>query len=155
MQSARTRPDHSCTVACFWTRSVWPKPDQAIQTQIRASFVQYNPGFHCKNRTKSDVGSWIRRTRPSLILNVCMLAVSGRNQDVSESDLACSPGSSPTTATPATPPPPPPQQLNRLTHTVPHCVRQQCGNLESVYLPLCHAAKRSVAGNEGKVKTSL
>ena len=40
LRSAGTRPDHSCTVACLWTRSFWPKPDQAIQ--IRSGPVLFN-----------------------------------------------------------------------------------------------------------------
>ena len=31
LSSTRTRPDDFCTVACFQTRCIWPKPDQAIQ----------------------------------------------------------------------------------------------------------------------------
>ena len=49
--SVRTRPDDSCTSACFRTRSVGPKPDQAIQigsgpvlhNMIRASFGRTEP----------------------------------------------------------------------------------------------------------------
>ena len=40
LHSARTGPSDSCTPACFQTRSVWPKADQAIQ--IRSMLVLYN-----------------------------------------------------------------------------------------------------------------
>ena len=31
---ARSRLDDSCTLACFWTGSIWPKPDTLSQNQI-------------------------------------------------------------------------------------------------------------------------
>ena len=40
LHSARTVPGDSCTLACFQTRSVWPKPDQVIQ--IRSGPVLHN-----------------------------------------------------------------------------------------------------------------
>ena len=36
LHSAKTRPDDSCTPACFWTRYIWPSDfDQAIQIGSR------------------------------------------------------------------------------------------------------------------------
>ena len=40
LHSAGTGPSDSCTAACFQTRSVWPKADQA-----HAGFAQYDPGL--------------------------------------------------------------------------------------------------------------
>ena len=53
--SAKTEPDDSCMLACFRTRSVWPKPDKAIwvgsrpvlHNMIRAFFGRTEP-----NRTQ-------------------------------------------------------------------------------------------------------
>ena len=39
---ARSRPDDSCTLACFQTGSVWPKPDTINQNQIGSRLVLHN-----------------------------------------------------------------------------------------------------------------
>ena len=39
---ARSKPDDSCTLACFQTSSVWPKPDAVSQNQIRSRLVLHN-----------------------------------------------------------------------------------------------------------------
>ena len=44
LRSARTRPDDSCTLACFWTRCVQPKPDQAIRMGCRQSYKVLRTG---------------------------------------------------------------------------------------------------------------
>ena len=54
--SAGTGPDDSCTPACFRTRCVWSKPDQARPDRIRVGFAQYGPGLLWKNGTESDAG---------------------------------------------------------------------------------------------------
>ena len=38
---ARNRPDESCTLACFQTRSVKPKPDTISQNYIGSGLVLY------------------------------------------------------------------------------------------------------------------
>ena len=51
-----TGPNDSSISACFQTRCIFPKPDQAIQIRPPISFSQL------------DAGSWIRHIRSSLIL---------------------------------------------------------------------------------------
>ena len=36
---ARSRPIESCRPACFWTRSVWPKPDTVSQNQTGSRLI--------------------------------------------------------------------------------------------------------------------
>ena len=50
LRSARTGPDDSRTPACFWTRCVWPKPDQAIQ--IGSGPVLHNMIWAFRGRTE-------------------------------------------------------------------------------------------------------
>ena len=69
LHSARTRPDDFWTLACFQTRSIEPKSDHTIQISCRLDLVQYDLDLCRKNRTESD-------------------ALTGRNQNVSESDPA-------------------------------------------------------------------
>ena len=38
----RNRLGDYCTLACFWSGSVWPKPDRVGQNQIRSSLVLHN-----------------------------------------------------------------------------------------------------------------
>ena len=64
-----TGPDGSCTLTCFRTRCVCPKPDQAIQ--IGSGSV-----FH--NMIRPDSGC-----------TLAVMATIGRNQNASESDPAC------------------------------------------------------------------
>ena len=56
---ARSRPDDSCTPACFQTGSVWSKPDTVGQNQVGS-----RPGPFGQNLTESDktksVPGWIR-----------------------------------------------------------------------------------------------
>ena len=52
---ARSGPDDSCTLVCFWTGCIWPKPDsQPELNRIWASFAQHDPGFVWKNTTGSE-----------------------------------------------------------------------------------------------------
>ena len=39
---ARSRPFDSCRPACFWTRSVWPKPDTVSQNQTGSGLVLHS-----------------------------------------------------------------------------------------------------------------
>ena len=41
----RPGPDDSCTQACFWTRCIWPKPDQAIQVRSGLVFNTMTQAF--------------------------------------------------------------------------------------------------------------
>ena len=52
LYSARTRPDDSCTLACFRTRCTWPKPGQAIQ--IGSGLVLYNMTRAFKNKQNKN-----------------------------------------------------------------------------------------------------
>ena len=57
---ARSRPDDSCTPACFQTGSVWPKLDSQPEPDwIQAGFAQYDPGCLWKNATKSESGKLV------------------------------------------------------------------------------------------------
>ena len=72
LHSARTRPSDSCTLICFWTRCVCPKPDQAIQ--IRSGSVLHNMTWAFFGRTElnwmQEVGSSIYDLA-SPILAIC------------------------------------------------------------------------------------
>ena len=49
---ARSRPGNSCTLACFWTGSIWhsqPEPNW-----IQAGFAQYDQGCLWKNTNESE-----------------------------------------------------------------------------------------------------
>ena len=59
---ARSGPDDSCALACFRTRSVWPKPDsQPELNRIRAGIAQYChcPGGLWKNGTEAENGKLV------------------------------------------------------------------------------------------------
>ena len=68
LHSARTGPSDSCTPACFWTRPIWPKPDQAIQIRsgpilhsvVWAFFARMEPNW------MQEVGSGIYMIQPNL-----------------------------------------------------------------------------------------
>ena len=66
---ARSGPDDYCTMACFRTGSVWPKPDTISQNyviRIRAGFAQYYLGRLWKNETESESGKLVAgRLRPA------------------------------------------------------------------------------------------
>ena len=57
MHSVRSWPNDSCTAACFWTRSVWPKPEQAIQ-------VRSGPVLH------NMIWAYFRRVKPNYMRNI-------------------------------------------------------------------------------------
>ena len=71
LSSTRTRPDDFCTVACFQTRCIWPKPRPGRPDWMWAGFRQYDPGHLWKNRTESDTGSWIWHVQSRPILATC------------------------------------------------------------------------------------
>ena len=57
MHSARSRPNDSCTAACFWTRSVWPKPEEAIQ-------IGSGPVLH------NMIWAYFRRVKPNCMRSI-------------------------------------------------------------------------------------
>ena len=57
---ARSRLDDTCTPDCFWTGSVWPKPDsQPEPNQIQPGFAQYDLGHLWKNTTEPESGKLV------------------------------------------------------------------------------------------------
>ena len=85
--SARTGPDHSCALACFWTWALWPKPDQANADRIQAILCN-SLGFLWKNKTKSEVGNRIRNVYDPAQFWL-HAGHNGHNWNTSESDPAC------------------------------------------------------------------
>ena len=57
---AGSRPDDSCTLACFRTRSVWPKYDTISQSQIGSRLVLHNiiQDVCRRMRLSLKVGNW-------------------------------------------------------------------------------------------------
>ena len=66
----RSGPDDCCTLACFRTGSVWPKPDTVSRNEIGSGLVLHNMtrAFFLKNGAEPDRGSRIWHTRFGLIL---------------------------------------------------------------------------------------
>ena len=54
---ARSGPDDSCTVSCFWTGSIWLKSDTVSQNWT--GFAQYYLGRLWKNGIKSESGKLV------------------------------------------------------------------------------------------------
>ena len=70
---ARSGPDDSCTPACFWTRSVRPKPDTVSQHQTGASLVLHSMIQAVCGRMQPSLkaGNWSRAC--------CILPETGAN----------------------------------------------------------------------------
>ena len=89
-----SRPVAFCQKWAQWVLHMGLLPDQiglAKAWQKPASVVILSL-FLWKNRTKSDAGSWIRHIimiRPNSGCMLVVMAVTGRNQNASRSDLAC------------------------------------------------------------------
>ena len=57
---ARSEPDNSCTLACFWTGSIWPKPDTISQNYTGSKLVLHNIIWNVCGRMEPSlkVGNW-------------------------------------------------------------------------------------------------
>lgn len=84
LRSASTRPDDSCTLACFRTRSIWPKYKQAIQIgskPVLHSMVQAFLGIMEPN--------WMQEVASGITDPAQFWLNTGHNPNTSRSDLAC------------------------------------------------------------------
>ena len=78
----------SCTPACFQTRCVWPNPDQANQLGSRLVLHKMiHASFFLTNRAEKFNPAYTIRPDSGCMLAV--MAVTGHNQNASESDPAC------------------------------------------------------------------
>ena len=61
---AKNGPDDSCSLACFWIGSVWPKPDTLSQNQTGSGLVLHNMIWATWGRTQPGlkVGRWFLHT---------------------------------------------------------------------------------------------
>ena len=111
---ASSRPDDSCTLACFWTRCIWPNNNKKRPSRSDAGQLASGPDAFGPNLTgpsRLDLGQFctiwsgpsfeewnqIRYWKSDLAYNMiwpnsgCMLAIiamTGHNQNASKSDLA-------------------------------------------------------------------
>ena len=65
-------PDDSCTVACFQTRSVWPKSDQSSQTKL-------DPGWFCTIWSRLSLEEWNQIRCGKLVVGQLQSARTGPN----------------------------------------------------------------------------
>ena len=95
LHSARTKPNESCTPACFQTRCFWPKPDQAIH--IGSSLVLHSMTGAFFGRMELN---WMREVGYGIYMiwhnsgcTLAVMAITGHKQNAFfESDPACSLG---------------------------------------------------------------
>ena len=86
-----TGPNNFCTLAFFRTRCIWPRPDQAIKIGSRSFLHNMVQAFFGKMEPNQiqEAGSGIYAIWPNSCCNLAIMAITVRNQNASESDLAC------------------------------------------------------------------
>ena len=67
---ARSRPIDSCRSACFWTRSIWPKPDTVSQNQIGSGLVLHSMILAICRKTQLGLKVGLRDNNEA---SVCLL----------------------------------------------------------------------------------